>query len=93
MLRDRQRLATELHDSVAQMLFTIGVAARYARQKDDPAALTAALEEIESTAAQARRELRASLRRLSRPNEGVLDKLNASSRLEAVVRAIGTGLI
>lgn len=53
MLRDRQRIATQLHDSVAQMLFTIGAAAHYARQRGDPAALTAALEEIENTAAQA----------------------------------------
>lgn len=71
VLRDRQHLATELHDSVAQMLFTIGVAARYALQHDEPAALTAALQEIDSTAAQARRELRASLHRLSQPAEGL----------------------
>ncbi len=71
MLRDRQRIATQLHDSVAQMLFTIGVAAHYARQRGDPAALTAALEEIENTAAQARSELRASLHRLSQPAEGL----------------------
>jgi signal transduction histidine kinase len=71
MLRDRQRIAIQLHDSVAQMLFTIGVAAHYARQQADPAALTAALEEIEDTAAQARSELRASLRRLSQPAEGL----------------------
>lgn len=71
MLRDRQRIATQLHDSVAQMLFTIGVAAHYARQRDDPAALTAALEEIEDTAAQARSELRATLHRLSQPADGL----------------------
>lgn len=71
MLRDRQRIATQLHDSVAQMLFTIGVAAHYARQQGDSAALTAALEEIENTAAQARSELRASLHRLSQPAEGL----------------------
>lgn len=70
-LRDRQRLATQLHDSVAQMLFAIGVAAHYARRQGDPAALTAALEEIESTAAQARSELRASLHRLTQPAEGL----------------------
>jgi len=71
MLRDRQRLATELHDSVAQMLFTIGVAAHCARQQGDPAALSAALEEIEATAAEARRELRMSLHRLSQPADGL----------------------
>jgi signal transduction histidine kinase len=71
VLRDRQRLATALHDSVAQMLFAIGVAAHHARQQSDPAALAAALEEIEVTAAQARGELRASLQRLSQPAEGL----------------------
>ena len=70
-LRDRQRIATQLHDSVAQMLFTIGVAAHYARQQGDPAALAAALEEIEDTAAQARSELRAALHRLSQPADGL----------------------
>jgi signal transduction histidine kinase len=89
MLRDRQRLATELHDSVAQMLFTIGVAARYARQQDDPAALTAALEEIESTAAQARRELRASLRRLSQPNEGVAFEARLAGEARLFERTTG----
>jgi signal transduction histidine kinase len=89
MLRDRQRLATDLHDSVAQMLFTIGVAARYARRQDDPAALTAALEEIESTAAQARRELRASLRRLSQPNEGVAFEARLAGEARLFERTTG----
>jgi signal transduction histidine kinase len=53
------------------MLFTIGVAAHYARRRNDPAALSAALEEIETTAAQARSELRASLHRLSEPPDGL----------------------
>jgi signal transduction histidine kinase len=53
------------------MLFTIGVAAHYARQQGDPAALAAALAEIEDTAAQARSELRAALHRLSQPAEGL----------------------
>ena len=82
-LRDRQRIATQLHDSVAQMLFTIGVAAHYARQQGDPAALTAALEEIEDTAAQARSELRVALHRLSQPAEGLAfeARLAGESRL------------
>jgi signal transduction histidine kinase len=53
------------------MLFTIGVAAHYARRRDDPAVLSAALEEIETTAAQARSELRASLQQLSEPPDGL----------------------
>lgn len=89
MLRDRQRLATELHDSVAQMLFTIGVAARYARQRDDPAALSAALEEIESTAALARRELRASLRRLSQPADGLAFEARLAGEARLFERTMG----
>jgi signal transduction histidine kinase len=82
MLRERQRLAAELHDSVAQMLFAIGAAAHYARQVRDPSALAGALEEIETTAAHARSELRASLHRLSQPPEG----LAFEARLAAEVR-------
>ncbi len=89
MLRDRQRIATQLHDSVAQMLFTIGVAAHYARQHGDPAALTAALEEIENTAAQARRELRASLHRLSQPAEGLAFEVRLAGEARLFERTTG----
>jgi len=88
-LRERQRLATELHDSVAQMLFTIGVAAHYSRQQDDPEALVAALEEIEVTAAQARSELRASLRRLSQPGEGLAFEARLAGEVRLFERAAG----
>ncbi len=86
MLRDRQRIATQLHDSVAQMLFTIGVAAHYARQRGDPAALTTALEEIENTAAQARSELRDSLHRLSKPTEGLAFEVRLAGELRLFER-------
>lgn len=89
MLRDRQRIATQLHDSVAQMLFTIGVAAHYARQRGDPAALTAALEEIENTAAQARSELRASLHRLSQPAEGLAFEARLAGETRLFERTTG----
>jgi len=89
MLRDRQRIATQLHDSVAQMLFTIGVAAHYARQQADPAALTAALEEIENTAAQARRELRASLHQLTQPAEGLAFEARLAGEARLFERATG----
>jgi signal transduction histidine kinase len=89
MLRDRQRLATQLHDSVAQMLFTIGVAAHCARQQDDPAALTAALEEIETTAAQARSELRASLHRLSQPADGLAFEARLAGEARLFERTTG----
>jgi signal transduction histidine kinase len=89
MLRDRQRIATQLHDSVAQMLFTIGVAAHYARQQADPAGLTAALEEIENTAAQARSELRASLHQLSQPAEGLAFEARLAGEARLFERATG----
>jgi len=89
MLRDRQRIATQLHDSVAQMLFTIGAAAHDARQRGDPAALTAALEEIENTAAQARSELRASLHRLSQPAEGLAFEARLAGETRLFERTTG----
>lgn len=89
VLRDRQRLATELHDSVAQMLFTIGVAAHYARQQGDPAALEAALEDIETTAAQARSELRASLHRLSQPADGLAFEARLAGEARLFERTTG----
>jgi signal transduction histidine kinase len=89
VLRDRQRIAIQLHDSVAQMLFTIGVAAHCARQQADPAALTAALEEIEDTAAQARSELRASLRRLSQPAEGLAFEARLAGEARLFERTTG----
>jgi signal transduction histidine kinase len=82
LLRERQRLAAELHESVAQMLFSIGVAAHYSRRQDDPAALLIALEEIEATAADARRELRETLQQLSRRDEAI----GFDARLEGEAR-------
>ncbi len=89
MLRDRQRIATQLHDSVAQMLFTIGAAAHCARQQNDPAALAAALEEIETTAAQARSELRSSLRRLSQPPDGLAFEARLAGEARLFERTTG----
>jgi signal transduction histidine kinase len=89
MLRDRQRLATELHDSVAQMLFAIGAAARYSRRQQDPAVLTAALEEIETIAAQARTDLRASLQRLSQPSEGLAFEARLAGEVRLFERITG----
>lgn len=81
-LRERQRLAGELHDSVAQMLFSIGVAAHYSRCQRDPETLLAAMEDIESTAASARRELREALARLSQSE----DRIGFEARVEGEVR-------
>lgn len=89
LLRDRQRIATRLHDSVAQMLFTIGAAARYAREQNDPAALSAALEEIEATAAQARSELRATLHQLAEPAGGLAFEARLSGEARLFERTTG----
>jgi signal transduction histidine kinase len=82
LLRERQRLAIELHDSVAQMLFSIGVAAHYSRRQGDPESLLAAMADIEATAADARRELRQTLEQISRDDEGIAFE----ARLEGEVR-------
>jgi signal transduction histidine kinase len=64
-LRDRERLAATLHDSVAQMLFGIGVAAQRSLTAGDASTLEEAMREIETTAADARRELRRTLQQLA----------------------------
>jgi signal transduction histidine kinase len=81
-LRERQRIATALHDSVAQSLFAIGVAAQQGRDATDPAALQAQIETIEATAARAREELREALARLNAAPDG----LAFEARLEAELR-------
>ncbi|MBO4252298.1 GAF domain-containing sensor histidine kinase [Streptomyces griseorubiginosus] len=70
-LRERERLANELHDSVAQRLFTIGALAQASRAKEDPVGHLEAIEEIEATAADARRELRDTLLALHRDPENL----------------------
>lgn len=81
-VRERERLAGRLHDSVAQLLFGIGAAAHRSRLTDDPEVLVSAMREIEQTAAMARRELRGILERLTEADDG----LAFESRLEGEVR-------
>lgn len=71
VLRERQALATELHDSVAQSLFAIGIAAQRSREAADPSVLEEKLAQIEATATAARSELRTALARLTRAPHGV----------------------
>ncbi|MEU1272613.1 histidine kinase [Streptomyces sp. NPDC005799] len=71
-LRERERLASQLHDSVAQRLFTIGAVAQASRAQGDPTGLIDAIEEIETTAADARRELRETLLKLHRDPENLV---------------------
>jgi signal transduction histidine kinase len=92
LLRERQRLAVELHDSVAQTLFAIGVAAHYSRRQQDPDALLAALEEIEGTAADARRQLRETLQRLSREGDGIAFEARLEGEIRLFERATGCRL-
>ncbi|HWD75622.1 MAG TPA: histidine kinase, partial [Solirubrobacteraceae bacterium] len=70
-LRERQRIATALHDSVAQSLFAIGVTAQQSRQETDLATLQNQIETIETTAARAREELREALARLNAAPDGL----------------------
>ena len=88
-LRERQRLATQLHDSVAQLLFAIGVSAHYGQRQQDPAALAAALAEIEATAANARTELRSTLHRLNRPGEGLAFEARLAGEVRLFERTCG----
>ncbi|MBM2821274.1 MAG: two-component sensor histidine kinase [Thermoleophilia bacterium] len=86
LLRERQRLAADLHDSVAQVLFTIGVEAKRSRVDGDPARLQGALSEIESLAAEAGRELRETLHRIN----AVPESLALEAVLEAEARLFET---
>lgn len=89
ILLERQRLANQLHDSVAQMLFAIGAAAHCSRQVRDPAMLASALAEIEATAALARGELRASLHKLSQSPEGLAFEARLAGEVRLFERISG----
>ena len=88
-LRERERLATELHDSVAQMLFAIGVAARYSRDQRDPDVLLATLDEIDATAAEARSELRDAIQRLGAAPEELAFEARLEGELALFERTSG----
>ena len=64
-MNERQRLATELHDSVAQSLFAIGVEVKRSRDEPGGEAIQAALDRIQVLAASASSELRDRLRVMS----------------------------
>jgi signal transduction histidine kinase len=82
VLRERQRIASALHDSVAQSLFAIGVAAEQSRRVGDAARIQEQLETIEAIATRARSELREALARLNAAPDG----LALETRLEAELR-------
>jgi nitrate/nitrite-specific signal transduction histidine kinase len=89
ILRERQRLAAELHDSVAQSLFAIGIAAQHSREAQDPAIVMAQLEAIEATAANARFELRETLARLGRAPQGLAFETLFEAELRLFERRTG----
>ena len=77
VLEERQRLARDLHDSVSQALYGIGLGARTAlkRLKDDPTGATTAIEYVLSLARTGLAEMRAlifDLRPEALENEGLV---------------------
>jgi signal transduction histidine kinase len=64
-LQERERLAIELHDSVAQTLFAIGVEVNRSRDHGDRRVIEGALMRIQELATSASSELRERLSRLS----------------------------
>jgi signal transduction histidine kinase len=85
-LRERERLATELHDSIAQRLFAICVAAHESLEKGDVQRMTAALSEIRQAASAGCRELATTLHRVGDDRE----PLSFGSRLRFRVRRFET---
>jgi signal transduction histidine kinase len=72
---ERQRLARDLHDSVKQTLFSLGIGLRAARQRvpGDPERALALLEQQEQAALQAQAELGELLGHLRTPATGTAD--------------------
>lgn len=89
---ERQRIAQELHDTVGQLLFGIGVAARRARASfaEPPPQLLSELKNIEEGASHAASQLRVALRSLapSTPQEG----LATSIRMDTAAFTNRTGV-
>lgn len=83
-IHDRQRLAVELHDTVAQALFVIGVAASGAQHDEEASKIRDALQLIDRTATGARWRLRDTLQRL----DDCPSALAFDARLEAELRLV-----
>ena len=89
VLEERQRLARELHDSVSQVLYSIGLGARSARSalEKGPARADDALEYVERLAEGGQAEMRALIFEL-RPDSLASDGLVAAlDRLAVVLKA------
>lgn len=59
IIMERQRLARDLHDSVNQMLFSIGITSHAAKTLENKEKLTDAFNSIENTSKHAMREMKA----------------------------------
>lgn len=97
-MNERQRIATELHESVAQSLFAIGVEVNHSRDQRDENVAQGALERIQSLAASASSELRSRLKLISEVPEvfAVESVVEAEARqceqsTEATVKIIRRG--
>jgi signal transduction histidine kinase len=88
-LREREQLAAMLHDSVAQLLFGIGVTARRALAGGEAGALADAMRDVELAAARARLELRDGLAGFADLDDGLI--LEARLRAELRLFALRSG--
>lgn len=86
---ERQRLAIELHATVAQSLFAIGVEARIGLDDADADARGRALREIAELVGSARQELYATLTRLDRVPDGRPLRERLDETVDAFSRASG----
>ncbi|GAB3062314.1 GAF domain-containing sensor histidine kinase [Salinicoccus sesuvii] len=59
IIRERQRLARDLHDSVNQMLFSIGITSHAAKNMQDKTKIRSAFDSIEHTSKHAMKEMKA----------------------------------
>jgi signal transduction histidine kinase len=85
---DRQRLATDLHSSVAQSLFTIGVLARRSAVSRGSGPHRA-LHDIDQCAAEARQSLRRTLDDLSSADDGLSFDVRLDGEAELSERLTG----
>src|SRR5699024_3594041 len=77
IIRERQRLARDLHDSVNQMLFSIGITSHAAKNLKDREKLSDAFDSIENTSKHAMSEMKALIWQL-KPiglEEGIIDAI------------------
>jgi len=82
-VQERERLAIDLHDSVAQVLFGIRVEAARDKNLADPDEAVAALKRIQALAATASSDLRSTLEKIAE----IPDTLAVESVIEAEARA------